>query len=82
MKNQKPLDPLQIRLLRQQRQPVKPHHLPALLHEFELGIGRESIQGPLQPFSEWRGQIRQPTNSLDNRHIQAPNGANPNKTRP
>jgi len=43
-KHQKPIDPLQIRLLRASRQPVKPHHLPALVHELELGIGRQPFQ--------------------------------------
>ena len=75
-KHQKPLDPLQIRLLRAQRQPVKPRHLPALLHEFELGIGRQPFQGPMQPFAGARWDVPQPIIALDKGFFQASNVKN------
>ena len=51
VKHNEPLDPLQIRLLRAQRQPVEPHDLPALLQEFELGIGHQPFQWLMPPLS-------------------------------
>jgi hypothetical protein len=71
-----PLDPLQIRLLRPQRQPVKPHHFPALLHKFELRIGHLPFQWPMQPFADGWSNIHLSKISLDNCHLQASNVKN------
>jgi hypothetical protein len=86
MKENKPFDPLQIRFFRAQRQTMEPHHLPTLLHEFELGIGHQSFQWPtcraiasrrrMQPFPGGMVEIHQPKNGLDNRVLQALNYEN------
>jgi hypothetical protein len=55
---------------------VKPHHLTALLHEFEFGIGRQPFQWPMQPFPAGIVGIHQPQNWLDNCILQALNGIN------
>jgi hypothetical protein len=44
-----PPDPLEIRLLRPQGQVAIPHHLPALVHEPQLGIGHQPLPGRARP---------------------------------
>ena len=56
-----------------QRQPVKPHHLPALLHELELGIGRQPFQWPMRPFAGGRWDVYQPIIALDKGFFQSSN---------
>jgi hypothetical protein len=73
LKENKPFDPLQIRLLCAQRQPVEPHDFPALLHEFELGITHQPFPWPMQPFSAGMISIHEPLNSLDSGALQALN---------
>jgi hypothetical protein len=48
MKQNKPSNPLKIRFLRPPRELFEPHHFPALIQEFQLGIGQKRFLWPIR----------------------------------
>jgi hypothetical protein len=64
-KNQIPPDPLPIRRRRAAGIMVEPHHLPALIHEPELGIRHQTFQRLMQPLLGTAVPIHALINELD-----------------